>query len=89
MNLLYYRSLEYLSASVAVVVLMQFTWFTILLEAVVFGRKPTKAELSAVSVLLVGTFPASGALNGSAADISAKGAAIALGGTLSYAVYVV
>ena len=88
-NLLYYRSLEYLSASLAVVVLMQFTWFTVILEAAVFGHKPTKAELAAVSVLLVGTFLASGALNGSAADISAKGVAIALAGTFSYAVYVV
>ena len=88
-NLLYYRSLEYLSASLAVVVLMQFTWFTVILEAAVFGHKPTKAELAAVSVLLVGTFLASGALSGSAADISAKGVAIALAGTFSYAVYVV
>ena len=88
-NLFYYRSLEYISASFAVVILMQFTWFVILLEFAVFGRRPSFAELGAVAVLLCATALASGALSQTFAGFSAKGLWIALLGTLSYAVYVV
>lgn len=88
-NLLYYRSLEYISASVAVVILMQFTCFVILLEFAVFGRRPSLAELLVVFVLLCATVLASGAFSIRHSEFSFNGIIIALLGTLSYAVYVV
>lgn len=88
-NLLYYRSLEYISASLAVVILMQFTWFVILLEFAVFSRKPSFAEVAAVLTLLCATALASGVFSAQHCGFSLKGIIIALLGTLSYAVYVV
>lgn len=88
-NLLYYRSLGYISASLAVVVLMQFTWFAIVIEFAAFGKIPSKAECIAVLFLLGGTFLASGVLSESGGFAPLKGIAISLAGTLCYAVYVV
>ena len=88
-NLLYYRSLEYISASLAVVVLMQFTWFVILLEFAVFLRKPSFAEFAAVFTLLCATALASGVFSVQHSGFSVKGIIIALLSSLSYAVYVV
>ena len=88
-NLFYYRSLEYISASLAVVILMQFTWFVVLIELVAFGRKPSLAELSAVLILLFATALASGVLSAPIAGFSIVGMLIALLSALSYAVYIV
>src|SRR5690606_2462065 len=47
---LYYLSVEYISASVAIVLLMQFTWISILIEWAVFKKKPSRSEF-AITVL--------------------------------------
>ena len=43
-NYLYYLSVSYIPASIAVIILMQFTWFSLLLEWLIFGRKPSRIE---------------------------------------------
>ena len=41
-NFFYYESVSYISASLAIVILMQFTWFSLLLEWLIFKSKPSK-----------------------------------------------
>ncbi len=54
-NFLYYQSVHYISASLAIVILMQFTWFSLLLEWGIFKRKPSRLELLTVLFILIGT----------------------------------
>lgn len=47
-NFLYYQSVSYISASLAIIILMQFTWLSLLLEWIVFTKKPSQIELLTV-----------------------------------------
>ena len=47
-NYLYYQSVSYISASLAIVILMQFTWFSLFLEWIIFAKKPSRLELLTV-----------------------------------------
>lgn len=59
-GLVYYESLRYIPASLAIVLLFQFTWISILVQAVRERKRPSKAMLGAVAVLLGGTLLATG-----------------------------
>ena len=54
-SVFYYYSLQYVSASLAIVLLFQFTWIGILIEAIAIKRFPTKDKLVSVIFLLMGT----------------------------------
>jgi len=88
-NFLYYLSVSYISASLAIVILMQFTWFSLLLEWVIFGRRPSRLELLTVFFILIGTVMAGNLLGAEAVSISLKGILLALFASLTYAVYIV
>src|SRR5688572_11954440 len=55
----YYLSVRYIPASLAVVLLMQFTWIGIGLDWLLFGQKPSRLHLLMTSVILMGTVLAS------------------------------
>lgn len=86
---LYYLSVKYIPASTAIVLLMQFTWISILIEWVVFHKKPIFIELVITTVILVGTMLASGVLAQSELTISLKGIVYVLFASALYAIYIV
>ncbi|TWV90762.1 EamA family transporter [Chitinophaga pinensis] len=88
-NFLYYQSVSYISASLAIVILMQFTWFSLLLEWAVFGQRPGKAELITVIFILIGTVMAGDLLHAKGLSVSWQGIVLALASSLTYAVYIV
>jgi drug/metabolite transporter (DMT)-like permease len=59
-GLLYGKSLETIPASVAVVLLFQFTWIGILIEAIANRERPSKSKLIAIFILFIGTLLAGG-----------------------------
>lgn len=85
----YYRSVHYISASLAIVILMQFTWMGMLLEWALSGQKPSSLQLVTTALILAGTVLASGVLGASAPEISPAGVLYALASALLYAVYIV
>jgi drug/metabolite transporter (DMT)-like permease len=85
---LYYQSVQYITASVAVVVLMQFTWMTVLLDWCFLKNKPSIRLLVTIPVILGGTVLASGGQE-LLHTISFKGLALAFGAALLYALYIV
>jgi drug/metabolite transporter (DMT)-like permease len=86
-SFLYYLSVRYISASVAVVVMMQFTWISILLDWIFFNKKPRYTELLIIGLILTGTIMASKIIH---ADVtSKKGVLYALGSAVLYAMYIV
>ncbi|SFM83966.1 Threonine/homoserine efflux transporter RhtA [Chitinophaga sp. YR627] len=88
-NFLYYQSVSYISASLAIVILMQFTWFSLLLEWIVFGQRPGKAEAITVIFILIGTVMAGDLLHAKDLSFSWQGILFALASSLTYAVYIV
>lgn len=88
-NYFYYRSVHYIPASVAIVILMQFTWFSLLLEWLCFGRKSSKTEITTVLVLLAGTVLAGDLTAAVGRTLSGKGVMLAAMASFTYAVYIV
>lgn len=85
----YYVSVLYIPASLAVVILMQFTWMGTLLEWLCFKKKPGWEQITVMVLILGATVMASGWLNIHAEEIPLKGILYALGSALLYAIYVV
>ncbi|MET6996299.1 EamA family transporter [Chitinophaga defluvii] len=85
----YYVAVHYIPASVAIVILMQFTWISMLLEWCFFNKKPVASQLVVTVVILSGTLMAGGWLNTRAGNLSTTGILYALGAALLYAVYIV
>ncbi|MDO4164805.1 MAG: EamA family transporter [Bacteroides sp.] len=88
-NFLYYESVQYIPASLAIILLMQFAWLSLLLEWIVFGRKPLKVEWLTVFCIFVGTVLAGGVLHTREWNISSKGVMLAVASSLTYAVYII
>lgn len=88
-NFLYYLSVSYISASLAIVILMQFTWFSLLLEWLIFRQRPGRLELVTVLFILAGTVMAGNLLRAEALSFSWRGMFFALASSFTYAVYIV
>ncbi|NIG56408.1 DMT family transporter [Chitinophaga sp. Cy-1792] len=86
---LYYLSVKFIPASVAIVLLMQFTWIGILIEWIFFKKKPSLTELFIAAVILSGTIMASGSSLAGGMSLSVKGVLIVLAASLVYAAYIV
>lgn len=54
-SVLYYLSVSYINASVAVVLLMQSVWIGVVIECVISKKFPEKRKLIAVALILTGT----------------------------------
>lgn len=88
-NYLYYLSVNYIPASLAIVILMQFTWFSLLLEWLFFSKKPSKIEFITVIFILIGTIFAGNLLGIDSFSFSLNGVLLALLSSLTYAIYIV
>ena len=87
-NFLYYQSVSYIPASLAIILLMQFTWLNLLIEFTVFRHKATKAEMVTVAVIMAGTVMASGIMTADIGELPMTGIILAVGSSLTYAVYI-
>lgn len=86
---LYYVSVRYIPASIAIILLMQFTWMGILLDRLLFNKKADAIQMITIAIILTGTVMASG-MNHIQIDASfIKGALYALASAFFYALYVV
>lgn len=88
-SFVYYISVRYIPASLAIVILMQFTWMGMLLELFVFKKKPGWLQLAATAVILIGTMLAGGMLDTGIGEVSVKGFLWAFASALLYAIYLV
>ncbi|SFD26482.1 Threonine/homoserine efflux transporter RhtA [Chitinophaga sp. CF118] len=82
----YYVSVHYIPASLAIVILMQFTWMGALLEWIFFKKKPGWIQVFIMLVIIGATVMASGLIN---APVSLTGILYALGSAFLYAIYIV
>lgn len=86
----YYLSVTYLPASLAIVILMQFTWLVILIERLFFKVKLGRSFLVLSALILCGTILASGIFRSKQLPAySISGIILAFISALLYAVYTV
>lgn len=86
---LYYVSVRYIPASIAIILLMQFTWMGVLLDRIFFKKKADAIQLITIAIILTGTVMASGMDNMKLDGAFIKGALYALASAFFYALYVV
>lgn len=87
-GLLYYESLRSISNSLAIVLLFQFTWIGVLIQAFATRRKPNRVTLITLAVLFGGTLLAAGITEPNAATWDAKGVALGLLSAVSYSLFI-
>ena len=85
-GIFYYQCVKLLPASIAIILLMQYLWISILIEAVVFKKKPTRKQLLLLCVVLAGTLLAGG-LFSSTIELNLKGVIFGLLAATSYAIF--
>lgn len=77
-----------LPASLAVLLLFQFTWIGVILEAIMERKFPSKAKLVSIAVLVVGTVLAGGILEHSGGGWTTSGVVYGLLSAITFALYV-
>lgn len=85
---LYYLSVKYIPASIAIILLMQFTWMTVLLDWLLLKNTPGIRLFIATTCVLMGTFMATGGIE-LVKNLSFKGICLAFASALFYAIYIV
>ena len=83
-GVVYYASLQHLGAALAVVLLFQFTWMGVLVEAVQQRRLPSREKLASHAVLALGTLLASGVAEAGAGSLNGVGLLLGLLSAVSY-----
>lgn len=86
-NILYGRSLNFLPASLAVVLLFQFTWIGMLISCITKRRFPNRIELISLIILVAGTIPAAGLIDVDLSQIPIKGWLWGLAAALCYSLF--
>lgn len=87
-GLLYYQSLRYIPASLAIILLFQFTWISVLIQAVSRRQRPDKVTLLTLLVLLGGTVLAAGILDQGSTHFNPAGIILGLLSAVSYSMFI-
>jgi drug/metabolite transporter (DMT)-like permease len=86
-NILYGRSLNYLPASLAVVLLFQFTWIGMLISCLSKRQLPSRVDFISLLILISGTIPAAGLIDVDISQIPFQGWLWGLAAALSYSLF--
>ncbi len=86
-SLTYYQCVKLVPASVAIILLMQFVWISVILEYIFKRKKPNKLQILAIVLVLLGTVAASGYFETKAEALSVAGIVYGLIAGFCYAVF--
>lgn len=87
-SIFYYGSLQYLPASLAIILLFQFVWIGILLEWIFNKIKPAPITVLSILLILVGVFFSSNILNGEIQGLPLKGIIFGILSAFTYAGFI-
>ncbi|WP_249870549.1 EamA family transporter [Oceanobacillus saliphilus] len=88
-SVLYYGSMQYLPASLAVVLLFQFIWVGVLFEWIIYRRKPSGKTVITVILTLIGVLFAADVFNGGLREITLIGFLLGIGSAFSYSAFII
>jgi drug/metabolite transporter (DMT)-like permease len=84
----YYQALQTLDASLSIIFLFQFVWIGTLFERVIYKKKPTKAKIRAIVILIIGSILAAGLVSQSNITLSLQGTAWGLLSALTFTTFI-
>jgi len=87
-GMFYYLSLQYISASLAIVLLFQFTWMGVLIEAIINRKIPEKGKLLSLFPLFMGTLFATNIFTTGLSKVHWLGFLFGLLAAMSYTIFV-
>lgn len=82
----YYQCVNLVPASIAIILLMQYLWISILIEWLVFKKKPHQMQIIAALIVFVGTIFAGGIFNESL-HLDPKGILFGFLAAISYSIF--
>jgi drug/metabolite transporter (DMT)-like permease len=88
-SITYYKCVELVPASIAIILLMQFIWIGVLIEFVVFKSKPSRAQLYSMILVLGGTLLAAGLFNQQQLGLSWSGVLFGLLAATFYSIFLI
>lgn len=87
-SIFYYGAMQYLPASLAIILMFQFVWIGILFEWVFSKIKPVPITIFAIVLILIGVFFASNILNGDLQGLPIKGFVMGILSAFTYAAFI-
>lgn len=88
-SVIYYKCVELVPASIAIVLLMQFIWIGALINFLVFKQKPTRKQSIGIILILVATIFATGVLESSVQELSPIGIVYGLLAAVAYSIFMI
>ncbi|WP_347158170.1 EamA family transporter [Pontibacter chitinilyticus] len=86
-SLFYYKCVQTVPASIAILLLMQFTWMSLAVDAVMKRKLPTLPQLGMVALVLLGTCLAGRVFSGGLPALDWQGVGFGLLAALSYTAF--
>ncbi|MEH7122266.1 DMT family transporter [Bacillus sp. JJ1773] len=87
-SIFYYGAMQYLPASLAIILMFQFVWIGIMLEWIFSKIKPAPVTILSIILILVGVFFASNVLNGDIQGLPFKGILFGILSAFTYAGFI-
>ncbi|MBS4196332.1 EamA family transporter [Lederbergia citri] len=87
-SIFYYGAMQYLPASLAIILMFQFVWIGILLEWIFSKIKPAPVTILSIILILIGVFFASNILNGDIQGLPFKGFLFGILSAFTYAGFI-
>jgi drug/metabolite transporter (DMT)-like permease len=87
-SIFYYGSMQYLPASLAIILMFQFVWIGIILEWIFSKIKPAPVTLLSIILILIGVFFASNIVNGDIQGLPVKGFIFGILSAFTYAGFI-
>lgn len=88
-SILYYKSVELVPASIAIVLLMQFIWISAIIEMLFFKQRPTQRQAIGMLFILAATLLATGVFESAIQSINWMGVLYGLLAATAYAVFII
>jgi len=88
-SITYYKCVELVPASIAIILLMQFVWIGVLIELLIFKSKPSRPQLYSMILVLGGTVLAAGVFNQQQLELSLSGVLFGLLAATFYSVFLI
>ncbi|CAM4438304.1 drug/metabolite transporter (DMT)-like permease [Paenibacillus endophyticus] len=87
-GLLYYQSLRYIPASLAIILLFQFTWIGVLIQAIGQRKRPSGVMFFTIAILFGGTMLAAGIMEQGTGNFNVMGVVLGLLSAVSYSMFI-
>jgi len=87
-SIFYYGAMQYLPASLAIILMFQFVWIGIILEWIFSKIKPAPVTVLSIILILIGVFFASNILNGDIQGLPIKGFVFGILSAFTYAGFI-